>query len=61
MENFIFLTLRRLSERMDAKCQYCNHIWNISIKAKIPKAGYKCPICRLIERREKESSHNGKV
>lgn len=51
---------------MDAKCQYCNHIWNISIKAKIPKAGYKCPICRAIERREierreRESGHNGKI
>lgn len=46
---------------MDAKCQYCNQIWNISIKAKIPKDGYKCPICRLKECKERKSADNGKI
>lgn len=30
---------------MIAKCR-CGLDWNISIKAQIPKDGYKCPICR---------------
>lgn len=42
---------------MDARCK-CGRIWNISIKAKIPKDGYKCPICTT---KERESVNNGKV
>lgn len=31
---------------MVAKCGECGLGWNISIKAEIPKKGYKCPECR---------------
>ena len=37
---------------MFAKCK-CGLIWNISIKAKIPKEGYQCPECRTKEIKEK--------
>lgn len=45
---------------MDARCK-CGRIWNVSIKAKIPNGGYKCPICRSKEIRERENDKNGKV
>ena len=32
-----------------ARCIKCNKLWNISIKAIIPKNGYKCPKCRFKE------------
>jgi DNA-directed RNA polymerase subunit RPC12/RpoP len=35
---------------MYAKCIDCKLEWNISIKTKIPKEGYKCPKCRSKER-----------
>lgn len=30
---------------MTAKCFVCGKYWNISILARIPKAGYVCPHC----------------
>lgn len=36
---------------MVARCK-CGLTWNISIKAKIPKEGYKCPWCREKEKKE---------
>lgn len=36
---------------MVARCT-CGLIWNISVKAKIPKKGYKCPICETKERKK---------
>ncbi len=36
---------------MYAKCK-CGKVWNISIKAKIPNDGYKCPVCRSKERND---------
>ena len=45
---------------MDARCK-CGRMWNVSIKAKIPKDGYKCPICRSKEIREKENGKDAKV
>ena len=37
---------------MYAKCNRCGKLWNVSIKAKIPKDGYKCPVCRSKERND---------
>lgn len=34
---------------MTAKCIDCKLPWNISIKAEIPKEGYKCPKCEAKE------------
>lgn len=36
---------------MYAKCK-CGKVWNVSIKAEIPKDGYKCPVCRSKERND---------
>lgn len=44
---------------MVAKCK-CGVNWSISIKAKIPKDGYKCPICRTKEM-EKSKKRQGRV
>lgn len=44
---------------MFAKCK-CGVNWNISIKAQIPKDGYKCPICRTKEI-EKSKKRQGRV
>lgn len=38
---------------MTAKCK-CGLIWNISIKAEIPKDGYECPICEAKEKKMRE-------
>lgn len=35
---------------MNCKCVSCNTRWNVSIKAIIPKGGYKCPVCRAKEK-----------
>ncbi|WP_252237475.1 hypothetical protein [Clostridium sp. ZBS17] len=41
---------------MDAKCCKCNLCWNISVKAQIPKQGYKCPKCRAKEAKDREKA-----
>lgn len=38
---------------MNAKCK-CGLSWNISIKAEIPKNGYKCPIYRAKDKKMRE-------
>ena len=42
---------------MYAKCNKCGKLWNVSIKAKIPKDGYKCPVCKSKDLKEKENKH----
>ena len=41
---------------MYAKCK-CGKVWNVSIKAEIPKDGYKCPVCRSKNLKEKEKKY----
>lgn len=36
---------------MVARCK-CGLPWNVSIKAQIPKEGYKCPICRAKDKKK---------
>lgn len=47
---------------MYAKCK-CGKVWNVSIKAEIPKDGYKCPVCRSKERNDEGGSYrnNSKI
>lgn len=43
---------------MKARCIKCNKLWNISIKAIIPKNGYKCPKCRFKENANESIKRN---
>ncbi|NRT76347.1 hypothetical protein [Clostridium beijerinckii] len=40
---------------MVARCK-CGLVWNISIKAQVPKDGYKCPWCRGINKKATEDT-----
>lgn len=35
-------------------CRKCGRMWNISVKANVPREGYVCPDCWREKRKQKE-------